>query len=36
MEKMATENFCALIHTLKLALAEKNGLKCIDYTIITL
>ena len=33
---MVTENFCALIHTLKLALAEKNQLKGIDYTIITL
>ena len=36
MEKMASEFFCALIHTLKLALAEKNGFKCIDYTILTL
>ena len=36
MEKMATEIFCASIHTLKLALAEKNQLKCIDNTIITL
>ena len=36
MEKMVTENFCTSIHTLKLALAEKNRLKCIDYTIITL
>ena len=35
MEKMATEIFCASIHTLKLALAEKNWLKCIDNTIIT-
>ena len=33
---MATEIFCASIHTLKLALAEKNQLKCIDNTIITL
>ena len=24
MEKRATEKFCTLIHTLKLALAEKN------------
>ena len=30
MEKMATKIFCASIHTLKLALAEKNRLKCID------
>ena len=30
MEKMATEIFCASIHTLKLALAEKSQLKCID------
>ena len=36
MEKMATEIFCASIHTLKLALAKKNRLKCIDNTIITL
>ena len=36
MEKMATETFCTSIHTLKLALAEKNLLKCIDNTIITL
>ena len=33
MEKMVTENFCALIHTLKLALAEKNQFKCIDNII---
>ena len=33
---MATEIFCASIHTLKLVLAEKNQLKCIDNTIITL
>ena len=32
---MATEIFCASIHTLKLALAEKNQLKCIDNTIIS-
>ena len=30
MEKMATEIFCTSIHTLKLALAEKIQLKCID------
>ena len=36
MEKMVTENFCASIHTLKLALAEKNQLKYIDNTMITL
>ena len=36
MEKMATESFYVSIHTLKLALAEKNLLKCIDNTIITL
>ena len=32
MKKMATEIFCASIHTLKLALAEKTRLKCIDNT----
>ena len=32
MEKKAFEIFCASIHTLKLALAEKNQLKCIDNT----
>ena len=31
---MATKIFCASTHTLKLALAEKNRLKCIDNTII--
>ena len=36
MEKNGDRNFCASIHTLKLALAEKNQLKCIDYTVITL
>ena len=33
---MVTEKFYSLIHALKLALAEKNWFKCIDYTIITL
>ena len=36
MEKNGDQNFCALIHALKLALAEKNRFKRIDYTIITL
>ena len=36
MEKNGYEIFCALMHTFKLALAEKNRLKCIDNTIITL
>ena len=36
MEKMATKLFCALIHTLKQALVEKNQFKCIDNTIITI
>ena len=32
MEKMVTKIFCISIHTLKLALAVKNQLKCIDNT----
>ena len=36
MEKMVTEIFDTSIHILKLALAEKNHLKCVDNTIITL
>ena len=35
MEKMVTDFFVPR-YTLKLALAEKNRLKCIDNTIITL
>ena len=36
MKKIATKIFCTSIHTLKLALAEKNWLKCIGNNIITI